>query len=41
MRDKCENCGKEYERKAWYQKYCSVRCRVAAMRKRKKQTTSK
>jgi len=36
MKTKCLNCGKEYDQKVWFQRYCSDACRVAAMRKRKK-----
>lgn len=34
---KCENCGKLFTPKAYWQKWCSNRCKTAAMRKRKKE----
>ena len=32
----CQNCGEGYDKSTWVHIYCSLRCRVAACRKRKK-----
>jgi len=35
MKSMCETCGKGYEKKAYWQKYCSGSCRLAAWALRK------